>query len=56
MGENWVAHIFRHPENERVYLIAQPNAQTMTLVYQVTGLEQTRRFSGRCRLVPLAKE
>jgi len=50
MGEMWYAHLFRHPRTKRVYLIAQPNAQPLVLLYEVTGLEQVERFEGKCAL------
>jgi len=50
MGEMWYAHLFRHPRTRRVYLIAEPNAQPLVLVYEVTGLEQVKRFEGQCSL------
>ena len=53
MGEMWYAHLFRHPRTRRVYLIAEPNAQPLVLLYEVTGLEQVRRFEGQCSLSSL---
>ena len=56
MGEMWFAHVFRNPANKRSYLLAQPNAEPLVLVYEVTGLEQAKRFSGKCTLTPLEKK
>lgn len=52
-GEMWYAHVFRHPKTRKVYLIAQPNAQPLVLLYEVTGLDAVRRFQGSCELVAL---
>jgi len=49
-GEMWYAHVFRHPQNRKVYLIAEPNAQPLVLVYEVTGLDKVRRLGGTCEL------
>ena len=52
-GEMWFAHVFRHPKTGKVYLMAQPNAQPLVLLYEVTGLDAVKRFSGSCELKPL---
>jgi hypothetical protein len=49
-GEMWYSHTFRNTQNKQVYLIAEPNAQPLVLVYQVTGLEGVKRFTGTCEL------
>ena len=43
----------RIPENKRVYMISQPNAQTLTLIHEVTGLDKLQRFRGSCKLEAL---
>ena len=49
-GECWWAHLFRNKETGKVYLIAQPNAAPLTLLYEVQGLDKVERFGGECRL------
>jgi len=49
----WWAHVFRHPQSKRVYLIAQPNAQPLVLLYEITGIDLVQRFAGEVALKPL---
>ena len=49
-GECWGGIIFKHPQTGRVYMVAQPNAQPLVLLYEVTGSDKVQYFSGTCRL------
>ncbi len=49
-GEQWAGQVFKHPKTGRVYIVAQPNAQPLLLLYEVTGTDKVQYFTGTCQL------
>jgi hypothetical protein len=45
-GELWWSHVVRNPVNGQVYLMANGNAEPMSRLYRVNGLDQVRFFGG----------
>jgi hypothetical protein len=48
-GELWWTHTFRNPQTGRSYLLAAGNAEPMARLYEITGLDQAKFFSGEVR-------
>jgi hypothetical protein len=45
-GEMWWSHVWRNALDQQVYLAANGNAEPMSRLYRVNGLDQVRFFGG----------
>jgi hypothetical protein len=53
-GEMWWSSVLGDARTKRVHAVMMARASPLVLIYEVTGLDQVKAFSGTCTLVPLA--